>query len=334
MMKMGVLHAARNLRLDEVERPSAGPDDIMIKVVAAGICGTDLHFRNRGTRFGTPMPLGHEFSGEVVEAGANVSSYKSGDRVAYNSNNSPADMGRGGECGGFADYVILRGIEAHTQSLCLIPDGVSYDHAALVEPLSVSEHAVNRATVRPGDSVAVFGVGPIGLGIVAGLKARGIDDIIAFDLSALRRERALAMGARLAFDPREHPTAETLGRERGTGNVWGVELPKTDVYFEVSGGRGVLADILGMANKNSRVIVVAMQPELLTCDASRLMSKEISLIGASGYPSEFPEVMAKLADKSLDAEAMITHRLPFSEFLSAFEVADDANGSAKVVITF
>jgi threonine dehydrogenase-like Zn-dependent dehydrogenase len=280
------------------------------------------------------MPLGHEFAGEVIEAGANVASFKVGDRVAYNSNNSPADMGRGGECGGFSDYVILRGVEAHTQSLCPIPDSVSYDHAALVEPLSVSEHAVNRAAVQSGESVAVFGAGPIGLGIVAGLKARGIDDIIAFDLSALRLERARAVGARLTFDPREHPVAETLGRERGMGNVWGVELPKTDVYFEVSGGRGVLADIMGMANKHSRVIVVAMQPEPLTFDASRLMSKETSLIGASGYPSEFPEVMAKLADKSLDAEAMITHRLPFSDFLNAFDVADDASGAAKVVITF
>ncbi|MGQ3229270.1 MAG: zinc-dependent alcohol dehydrogenase [Blastomonas fulva] len=334
MMKVGVLHAAGDLKLDEAERPSAGPDDIVIKVVAAGICGTDLHFRNRGTRFGTPMPLGHEFAGEVIDVGADVKSYKLGDRVAYNSNNSPADMGRGGECGGFSDYVILRGVDAHPQSLCMIPDSVSYDHAALVEPLSVSEHAINRGEVEPGESVAVFGVGPIGLGIVAGLKARGIDDIIAFDLSPLRRERALAMGARLALDPRHYPVAETLSRERGMGKVWGVDLPKTDVYFEVSGGRGVLADIMAMANKRSRVIVVAMQPEPLTFDVSRLMSKETSLIGASGYPSEFPEVMAKLADGSLDAEAMITHRLPFSDFLNAFEVANDANCAAKVVITF
>jgi len=86
-------------------------------------------------------------------------------------------MGRGGECGGFSDYVILRGVDDHVQSLCRVPDGVSLEHAALVEPLSVAAHAVNRADIKPGESVAVFGVGPIGLGIVAALRMRGIEGI-------------------------------------------------------------------------------------------------------------------------------------------------------------
>lgn len=333
-MKVAVLHGPGDLRLDDAQRPSAGPGDLVVKVVAAGICGTDLHFRSMGPRFDAPMALGHEFAGEVIEVGPQVTSFKVGDRVAYNSNNSPADMGRGGECGGFSNYVVLREVDGQVQALCKVPDNVSYDHAALVEPLSVAAHAVNRADPKPGESVAIFGVGPIGLGIVVALRMKGIEDIIAFDLSPLRRERALALGARAAFDPREKPPAEALGELRGHGQIWGVDYPKTDIYFEVSGAPGLLSQIADFANKRSRIITVAMQRHPVTFDGTKLMSKEISVIGASGYPTEFPEVMAKLAAKTVDPEMMITHRFPFSDFLNAFEVANDANGAAKVVLQF
>ena len=333
-MKTAVLHGPGDLRLDEAQRPTPGPRDLVIKVAAAGICGTDLHFRSMGPRFDAPMALGHEYAGEVVEVGPEVTSFKVGDRVAYNSNNAPADMGRGGECGGFSEYVVLRDIDAQAQALCRVPENVSLEHAALVEPLSVAAHAVNRAEPKPGESVAIFGVGPIGLGIVVALRMKGIEDIVAFDLSPLRRERALALGARHAFDPRENPPAEILKALRGTGTIWGVEYPKTDIYFEVSGAPGLLSQIADFCMKRSRIVTVAMQRHPVTFDGTKLMSKEISVIGASGYPTEFPEVMAELAEKVVDPEAMITHRFPFTDFLHAFEVANDANHAAKVVLTF
>jgi 2-desacetyl-2-hydroxyethyl bacteriochlorophyllide A dehydrogenase len=333
-MKVAVLHGPGDLRLDDAQRPTAGPRDLVIKVAAAGICGTDLHFRHMGPRFSDPMALGHEYAGEVIEVGSEVTSWKVGDRVAYNSNNAPADMGRGGECGGFSEYVVLRDIDEQTLALCRVPDNVSLEHAALVEPLSVAAHAVNRADPKPGESVTVFGVGPIGLGIVVALRMKGIEDIIAFDLSPLRRERAVALGARAAFDPRESPPGEILKALRGAGKIWGIEYPKTDIYFEVSGAPGLLAEIADFAMKRSRIITVAMQRHPVTLDGTRLMSKEISIIGASGYPTEFPEVMAELSQKVVDPEAMITHRFPFSDFLNAFEVADDADTAAKVLLTF
>lgn len=333
-MKVAVLHGPDDLRLDDAQRPIAGAKDLVIRVRAAGICGTDLHFRHMGPRYQEPMPLGHEFAGEVVDAGAEVTQFRIGDRVAYNSNNSPADMGRGGECGGFSNYVVLREVDGQVQSLCRVPDSVSLDHAALVEPLSVAAHAVNRADPRAGESIAIFGVGPIGLGIVTALRMRGIEDIVAFDLSPLRRERALALGARAAFDPREHAPSAILKELRGSGTIWGIEYPRTDIYFEVSGAPGLLSQIADFSMKRSRIIVVAMQRHPVTLDGTKLMSKEISLIGASGYPTEFPEVMAKLAAKTVDPEAMITHRFPFSDFLHAFEVADDASQAAKVLLTF
>jgi 2-desacetyl-2-hydroxyethyl bacteriochlorophyllide A dehydrogenase len=333
-MKVAVLHGPGDLRLDDAQRPVAGPKDLVIKVAAAGICGTDLHFRHMGPRFEAPMALGHEYAGEVIEVGPEVTSWKVGDRVAYNSNNAPADMGRGGECGGFSEYVVLRDIDAQTKALCRVPENVSLEHAALVEPLSVALHAVNRADPQPGESVTIFGVGPIGLGIVVALRMKGVEDIVAFDLSPLRRERAVALGARAAYDPRVNPPAEILKELRGAGTIWGVEYPKTDIYFEVSGAAGLLSELCDMAMKRSRIITVAMQRHPVTIDATRLMSKEISLIGASGYPTEFPEVMQELATKVVDPEAMITHRFPFTDFLHAFEIANDADGAAKVLLTF
>jgi (R,R)-butanediol dehydrogenase / meso-butanediol dehydrogenase / diacetyl reductase len=333
-MKVAVIHGPGDLRLDDAECPKVGPGDVMIKVAAAGICGTDLHFRSMGSRYGRPMPLGHEFAGEVIEAGAKVSSFEIGDRVAYNSYNSPADVGRGGECGGFSNYVVLREVDGHVQSLCRVPSELSLQHAALVEPISVGAHAVNRADPEPGESVAIFGVGPIGLGVIMALRWRGIEDIIAFDLSPLRRDRAKALGAREVFDPREDTPATVLRELRGSESLFGSSYPRTDVYIEASGAPGLLADIAAFCNKGSRIVTLALQRQPVTFDGTKLMSKEISVIGSSGYPSEFPDVMRRLASGLVDAELMITHRFPFAEFLTAFETANDPEGAAKVLLQF
>lgn len=333
-MKIAVVHAPGDLRLDDIERPVAGPHDVVIKVAAAGICGTDLHFRNMGPRFPRPMPLGHELAGEVVEVGSEVASYERGDRVAYNSYNSPADMGRGGEAGGFSPYVALREIDGHVQSLCRVPAEVSLEHAALVEPISVGAHAVNRADPKPGESVAVFGVGPIGLGVIIALRWRGIDDIVAFDLSPLRRERARALGARAVFDPREHAPTDMLKELRGSATLFGASYPRTDIYIEASGASGLLSEIARFCNKSSRIVTLALQRQPVILDGTKLMSKELSVLGSSGYPTEFPEVMQKLASGAVDPELMITHRFAFSDFLVAFEVANDAASAAKVLLKF
>ena len=334
-MKMAMLYAAGDLRLDDVPQPVAGPKDIVVKVAAAGICGTDLHMRHMGPRYkDKPLALGHEYAGVVVEAGPEVTRFRVGDRVAYNSNNSPADMGRGGEFGGFSEFVALRGVDDHVQSLCRVPDNVSFEHAALVEPMSVAAHAVNRGDPKPGESVAIFGVGPIGLGAVMDLRMRGVDDVIVFDPSALRRERALQLGAKAAFDPRETPPDQALKAARGTQMMMGAEQVKTDLYIETSGAPGVIPQIIGFCQRRCRLVTLAMHREPLVLDGTRLMSKEVALIGSQGYPHEFPEVMDKLAAKAIEPEAMITHRFPFADFLHAFDVADDANGAAKVLLTF
>ena len=334
-MKIAVVHGPGDLRLDEAAKPEPGPADVLVKVRAAGICGTDLHMRHMGPRFPErPMPLGHEFAGEVVEVGSDVTSFRRGDRVAYNSYNSPADMGRGGECGGFSDYVVLRNADSMPQSLVRVPENVSLEHAALVEPISVATHAVNRADPKPGESVTLFGAGPIGLGVIMALRWRGIEDVVVFEPSPLRRERARSLGAKQVHDPFERPPADVLGELRGHASLFGMTYPKTDVYIETSGAPGLLADIAGFCSKGSRIITLAMQRQPVTLDATRIMSKEISLIGSSGYPTEFPQVMERLAHSEVDPETMITHRYKFTDFANAFETASDATKAAKVLLQF
>lgn len=334
-MKTAMLYDQMDLRLEDAAIPSIGDKDILVKVHSSGICGTDLHFLRMGPRYpGKPMPLGHEWAGEIIQKGQRVTKFSIGDRVAYNSNNSPADMGRGGECGGLSHFVALRNIDDHPQSLCRIPPNMSNDHAALVEPISVGTHAVNRAKLSKGETVTVFGAGPIGLGIIMTLKSRGFDDVIVFELSPLRRQLALELGAAQVYDPRVDKPSDILGAQRGHGNIWGIPHPKTDVYFEATGAAGLLSDITRFCNKGSRIITIAVHRQPLELDGTRLMSKEISIIGASGYPIEFPEIMASIAEGSINPERMITHRFNAKDFAEAFKTADTPSLAAKVILHF
>lgn len=337
-MKLAVIHGPGDLRLDEVERQSAGPEDVVMKVVAAGICGTDVAYRQMGYGPiggpGKPLAIGHEFAGTLVEVGDLVRSFRLGERVAYNSGNSPADIGRGGAEGGFSTHVLLRNIDKHPQSLVRVPDGVTLDHAALVEPLSVAMHGVNRADPSPGQKTAVFGAGPIGLGVIVALRMRGIEDVIAFDLSPLRREQALRMGASQACDPRDKPLVEVLGNAHGVQDLWGQKVVGTEVFIDAAGAPGLIEDIALICPRSSRVVCLAIHKQPISIDGTLLIAKELSLLGSLSYPTEFPAVMDLLDQGKIDAERLISHRFDFSKFLEAFDVAADSTSSTKVLMNF
>jgi len=335
-MKRVMVHGPGDVRLDEVEKPSAGPGDVLVQLKSAGICGSDFTYVAQGGAMrmdGEPFGLGHEFGGVIVEVGANVSSFKLGERVAYNSYNSPADVGRASEQAGFSHFLLIRDIDRHPQSLVRIPDNVSFEHAALVEPLSVSTHAVNRANPQPGERAAIMGVGPIGLGMIQALKLRGIDQIVAFDLSPLRRQLALEMGAIAAFDPRETPPAQALGDTFGHGDLRGFKLPLTEMYFETTGAPGVFEDIVRSCYLGSRIISVAIQKGAMQLDGN-LLGKELTILGSLGYPTEFPQVVDSLAQGALQPSTMITDRFPIEDFLAAFEHARQSDRAGKVLLTF
>lgn len=332
-MKVAVLHGAGDLRLDDTPEPVAGQRDVVIQVKCAGICGTDLGFYANGSPTGAPAQLGHELSGVVVEAGSEVSTFNVGDRVILNPLVNL--VGNGGPEGGFAERLLIRDVQSRPESLIRLPDSLSFESGALVEPLSVSLHAANRARVQPGAKVAIFGAGPVGLGLVLALRLKGVEDIVVFDLSAFRRERAMALGARAALDPRERQPADVLKEMHGTDLFFGiVPVAATDLYFEVSGAPQVLADIIGYARAGSDIVLVANHKKPVSLDLQAMLGKEMSLITAVGYPTEMPDIVAMLDNAALNLEPLVSHRFGAVDFLQAFETARDAERTAKVLIQY
>ena len=219
-MRLLNIHGVGDARLDAYERPAAGPNDVVIRMKACGICGSDLSYIKIG---GIPMPgtitaLGHEGAGEVLEVGAAVEGIAVGQPVIVNPMMTPGNIGSGGPEGAFTEELLVR--EARLgDSILPIPEGIPYDVAAMCEPLAVAMHGVNRAEVKAGDKVVVFGCGPIGLGMILWLVDRGVTDVVALDLAPERRERALALGARAALDPARVDLRAELAKLHGEVRV-------------------------------------------------------------------------------------------------------------------
>lgn len=332
-MKQAVLHGAGDLRLDEVPAPHAGDRDVVLQVKAAGICGTDLGFYAGGFPTGAPVPLGHELAGVIVEAGKEVTGYKVGDRVVLNPLVNM--VGNGGPEGGFAERLLIRDVAAQPASLIPIPDAMSFEAGALAEPLAVSLHAANRSQVEPGARAAIFGAGPIGLGLVVALRARGVDDIVVFDLSPFRRERAMELGARAAFDPRDKAPVDVLKELHGIELFFGViPVAGTDVFFEASGAPHIVPEIVGYGKLGSTIVLVANHKKPVEIDLAALGSKEMSIIASMGYPSELTDAVAMLAQMDVPVDALVSHRFPGEDLLEAFAMARQPDRATKVLVRY
>lgn len=338
-MKAVRIHAPGKIEIDELSMPTAGPDDIVVRVKACGICGSDLTYAKIGGVAGpanSPMALGHEFAGVVHETGTRVRGVRVGERVVVNPYANA--IGNGGPEGGFADFVLVR--NADDRSACNvrpIPETMSAERAALTEPLSVGLHAVNRSNVKPGERVAVFGAGPIGLAVVAGLRRRGVADIVVIDLSPRRLELARKLGAKATINAASDDILKSLTKFHGVGNDphLNQQVCGTDLFIEASGAAPVIPTILQACQMKSRITIVAVHEKPITVDLRLLLAREISLAMSIGYPDgEFDEVLEMLRENGDELENMVTHRYPFSEFVQAFSVAQSAELAAKVMVRF
>jgi 2-desacetyl-2-hydroxyethyl bacteriochlorophyllide A dehydrogenase len=334
-MKAIMIHGPNDLRFDELADPAPGPDDVVVRLAACGICGTDIAFTALGGMLGpsdTPMPIGHELSGTIESRGANVRHLDVGMRVVVNPTSEENMIGAGG-AGGFADRLLVKGVSGG-QHVFRIPDSLSFEKAALAEPLSVALHGVNRARVRPGQKVAVFGAGPIGLGVVLFLRQQGVEDIVVLDMSKARLERALALGARAAICPADVDAREALGKLHGQGTIYGWPIVHTDTFIDVSGSGRVIPDVVAMAPLHAHLVVVAVHHKPIPVDFQTALAKEMTITTSLAYPTEFPDVLKMLIDGKVDVSAMISHRFPFANFMQAFETAKDKDRAAKVMVTF
>jgi (R,R)-butanediol dehydrogenase/meso-butanediol dehydrogenase/diacetyl reductase len=310
-MRVLNIHGVGDVRLDPRDPPKAGDKDVVVRVKACGICGSDLSYIKNGginRQEGGVTPIGHEAAGEVVAVGSAVQGVSVGQRVVINPMQTSTFIGSGGPEGAFTEEVLVGDVQPGT-TLLPIPDDLPYEVAALAEPLAVALHGVNRTEAKPGDKVAVFGCGPIGLAMVLWLVDRGITDIVALDLAPERLERAKALGAKAVINPATEDVRARLGEIHG------------------------LVPTLLRGKWHSRLVVTAAYMRPQEVDMSAFLVNEMSITTAIGYPTELNDVVAALPRIKDKAASMISHRYAFDEVLQGIKTAGTPQ-SAKVMIRF
>jgi len=338
-MKAACYHGLRDITCEEVEEPKIiEPTDIIVKVNACGICGSDLHSYKLGLfpeiSLETPQGRipGHEFGGEVVEVGEEVQGIMVGDRVT------------GITMGGMAEYVRI-GPAFLGMTVYKLPDDVSYEEAATIEPLATSLHATRKGNPANGQTVVVFGAGIIGLGIIQCLKAFEFDmkHIIAVDVSDRRLEMAKKMGATDIVNPIREDPYERAGAIAGTQPFMFMpdagSFPTVDTVYDAVGyiverpGVPVIQQAIRIAREGGNVVVVGVFEEPVTLDLSDLVTKQVNLFGSFAYtPDEVAECIELIRTRKVDRMALVSHEFPVEQCKDAFETQANFDGSVKVLI--
>jgi threonine dehydrogenase-like Zn-dependent dehydrogenase len=279
------------------------------------------------------MPLGHEAVGVVTEVGSGAQGLSVGMRVAVNPMGEITNViGNGGTEGAFADYLLVRNAEAG-RNLIPLPDSLPTHIAAIAEPLGVGLHAVNRSQIQPSETAVVFGVGPIGLGAVIWLKQKGARRIVAVDLSEQRLAIASHYGADLVVVPGRDDLSAVLEKEHGSESVLGAPCVSTDVFIDAAGAPGIVPQVIELAKLHARLVILAVYREPVAVEFGRMLSKELTITTSIGYPDEFGNVVAMLAERPEFFEHYISHRFGFQQFHEAFDVAG-TRSAGKVMVEF
>jgi len=325
------VHGPGDVRLDEIADLEPGPADALVRVAACGICGTDLTYIRLGGVAGPgpePLCLGHEMSGTIDWVGPAVSQFRVGDRVVVQPGSGDLPrLGSGAAQGGLTP--VLHVPEADRR-LHLVPDDLPLDVAALAEPLAVGMHAADQADVLPGDGVAVFGCGPVGLAAIATLVDRGHERVVAIEPSATRRGLALGLGAQAAFDPTEIDVWEELASLHGTSPFMFGPTPATAAYIEASGVDQVITDVIGHAAVGAKLSVVALHYAPIKTSFLMVLMKELTLRGSIEYPPRFADAIDLLARR--DHSALVTHRFGLDEFDEALGLLSGSKDCGKVLV--
>ncbi len=334
-MVQAAVHGPGEVRLDETDPPDPGPRDVVVRVAACGICGSDLTYIRMGgfCVTGGPMPLGHEISGVVEWVGSEVTDSAVGDRVVVFPGDPNVDgfdiIGNGGAAGGLTERLLVRDA-ARGRRVFRVPDDMALDVAALAEPVAVGMKSATRTGADPSEQVAVFGCGPIGLAAIAMFVDLGVP-VVGIDLSARRLELAGGLGASAVLDPTEVDVWEELIRLHGREELMGSPIPGTQAYVEASGSAQVVGDILAHARPDSRVSVVAVHMEPVPTSLLNVMSKQLEIKGSMGYPARFEDAIDLLARR--DLSSVITDRVPLAQFDRALGLLDGDKDCGKVLVT-
>ncbi len=328
--KVGRLQGAGTIELGTAEIPGLGPRDVLIEVAVSGICGTDLSFYRSGSPPAGAI-LGHEFSGTVTDIGKDVTGIAQGDRVVANP--MVDGIGLGHHAGSFAEFLRLPDARPGRNIFCL-PAHIPSEIGALVEPFAVGLHAANRAGAQSGERAVIFGAGPVGLCVLAALRARGLEKILVVDPSALRRSAALSMGALAVHNPQDGSSPAFVAGHFGADQVSFARQPiaKADIAFDCAGVASVLDDGIHSLALKGRFVIVADPHKLALPELRLLMLRELSVLGALAYEDEFSQAIGLLERGEVDLSPLITHRFPLDQLPDAFAAQLDAQQSIKVLV--
>ena len=326
------IHGANDVRLDDVEPPSPGAGDAVVRVAACGICGTDVSYVHMGG-LRRPQCIGHEVAGVVDWVGADVNGVAVGDRVVVHTDGGEyGSLGSGADEGGLTDALLVRGA---TGRLYRVPPDMPLTTAALAEPLGVGMQAVNQADVSPGDKVAVFGCGPIGLMAVATLIDRGVHDVVAVDMSPARLRLAEGLGVQATLNPATDDVWAELARLHGTAPFRFGPTAATDAFIEASGADPVIGDILQNGRFGGRMSIVALHYSPVPTSFLMLLMKQFTIRGSIEYPADYQQTLDLLTRH--DLSPLITHRFPLDRFHDGLALLDGTDiagrDCGKVMIT-
>lgn len=342
-MKAAVLVKPGTIEIQELDIPRPTNDEVLVKVKSIGLCGSDVHYYQHG-RIGSfivekPIILGHESAGEIVEVGSDVLGFSVGDRVTVEPGVTcgkcvHCKTGKYNLCpdvkflatppydGAFCEYIAIR-----SDFVYKIPDEMTFDEAAMAEPISVGIHALRRGRLQAGETVVIMGMGPIGILAAMVAKVSGASRIIGVDFEESRLELSKKMGVTDTVCLKNENLAEKLN---AITNHQGVDLA-----LETAGNAKALQSALSSVKRGGRVVIVGLPPEdVATLNINDIVGSEIDIYGVFRYSNTYPTAIKIIANSDVDIKNIMTHYYTLDEVKDAFEKAiTDKTNAIKIMVT-
>jgi 2-desacetyl-2-hydroxyethyl bacteriochlorophyllide A dehydrogenase len=318
-MKTAIMYGPRDVRVEDVDTPQIKAQDVLVRVRASGICGSDVHRylgTDYGRRLGTyPLNSGHEYCGDVVQAGSEVEHFSEGDRVTLGV------AWTQGYLGAFSELVLIPNADRH---LHLLPQDMSHVNGSLIETLIVAAKSYHRPAPRPDERVLILGAGPIGLCVLLYCRAMGIEQVTVSEPAAGRRELAARIGAR-TVDPAAQDLREVVMEHTGGAGA--------DVTFECAGQQSTLDQAFALTRAGSRISLIGHYRHTPSFHVEPLVMRLLSVFAPMpGHPF-FEECVQLVQEGTIDLEQLVSHRYPIERAQQAFETASDPEASVKVLFT-
>ncbi|MBS7614486.1 galactitol-1-phosphate 5-dehydrogenase [Candidatus Bathyarchaeota archaeon] len=338
-MKAAVWYGGKDIRIEDVPKPKIKDDEVLVRVRAVGICGSELHaFEGVSQRRTPPLVMGHEFSGEIVELGKNVNNLNIGEKVTVDpikrcGTCTPCVRGQGSVCrnvkllglhtsGAFAEYVAVPALNCY-----VLPEHVSFEEGAMAEPLAVGIRAVNSTDVRLGDTTVVIGAGIIGSMTLKAAKAAGAGLLIVSDVVDFRLDYSKTLGADITINSK---TEDLVTRITELTNGSGA-----DVVFEAVGLEATVQQGLRMLGIGGKLTIIGMLSKNMSLDVLSIVTRELQIRGSYAYAQDdFRRAFNYLCNRKIDVKRLITNVMPLEKVKEGFEMLSEKRGNVlKIILT-